>query len=195
MTVQATSDPGAPAPVETVTVTIDSFEITVPKGTLVIRAAEQLGIQIPRFCDHPLLDPIGACRQCLVDVEGQRKPLASCTTVCTEGMVVRTQLSSPVAEKAQTGIMEMLLVNHPLDCPMCDKGGECPLQNQAMSAGRVDSRFHEQKREYPKPINISTQVLLDRERCVLCQRCTRFSDEIAGDKFIDLIDRSSAEQI
>ncbi|MGH9273784.1 MAG: NADH-quinone oxidoreductase subunit NuoG, partial [Acidimicrobiales bacterium] len=152
-------------------------------------------IQVPRFCDHPLLDPVGACRQCLVEVEGQRKPLASCTTTVSDGMVVRTQLTSDVAKKAQQGIMELLLVNHPLDCPMCDKGGECPLQNQAMSTGRTDSRFHEHKREYPKPINISTQVLLDRERCVLCQRCTRFSEEIAGDKFIDLMGRSSAEEI
>ncbi|GAA4200794.1 NADH-quinone oxidoreductase subunit G [Actinocatenispora rupis] len=181
--------------VETVTLTIDGVEATVPKGTLVIRAAEQLGIAIPRFCDHPLLDPAGACRQCLVEVEGQRKPLASCTTTCTEGMVVKTQLSSPVAKKAQEGIMEFLLINHPLDCPICDKGGECPLQNQAMSAGRPDSRFVEQKREYPKPLAISTQVLLDRERCVLCQRCTRFSEEIAGDPFIDLMERGAAEQI
>src|ERR1700757_1753944 len=146
MTVQATSDPGAPAPVETVTVTIDSFEITVPKGTLVIRAAELLGIQIPRFCDHPLLDPIGACRQCLVHVEGQPKPPASCTTTCTDGMVIKTQLTSPVAEKAQRGIMEMLLVNHPLDCPMCDKGGECPLQNQAVANGQGEARFREPQR-------------------------------------------------
>jgi len=107
------------------------------QGTLVIRAAEQLGIQIPRFCDHPLLDPIGACRQCLVAIEGQPKPPASCTTTCTEGMVVHTQLTSPVAEKAQRGMMELLLVNHPLDCPMCDKGGECPLQNQACPPARV----------------------------------------------------------
>jgi NADH-quinone oxidoreductase subunit G len=181
--------------VETVTLTIDGIETTVPKGTLVIRAAEQLGVAIPRFCDHPLLDPAGACRQCLVEVEGQRKPLASCTTTCTEGMVVKTQLTSPVAKKAQEGIMEFLLINHPLDCPICDKGGECPLQNQAMSACRPDSRFVEQKREYPKPLAISTQVLLDRERCVLCQRCTRFSEEIAGDPFIDLMERGAAEQI
>jgi NADH-quinone oxidoreductase subunit G len=110
-------------------------------------------------------------------------------------MVVKTQLTSDVAKKAQEGIMEFLLINHPLDCPMCDKGGECPLQNQAMSTGRTDTRFHDHKREYQKPIHISSQVLLDRERCVLCQRCTRFSDEIAGDKFIDLMDRGSAEQI
>jgi NADH-quinone oxidoreductase subunit G len=197
MTVQTTDGPGAPAPVpeETVTVTIDGFEIAVPKGTLVIRAAELLGIQIPRFCDHPLLDPVGACRQCLVDVEGQRKPLASCTTVCTEGMVVRTQLTSGVAEKAQRGVMELLLVNHPLDCPMCDKGGECPLQNQAMSAGQGETRFTEPKREFPKPVAISSEVLLDRERCISCTRCTRFSEQIAGDPFIDFVERGPAQMI
>jgi len=180
---------------ETVTLTVDGVEVTAPKGALLIRVAEQMGIEIPRFCDHPLLAPAGACRQCLVEVEGQRKPVASCTQAVADGMVVKTQLSSTVAKKAQAGIMELLLINHPLDCPMCDKGGECPLQNQAMSTGRADSRFHEKKREYQKPINISSQVLLDRERCVLCQRCTRFSEEIAGDKFIDLMDRSSGEQI
>src|SRR5918911_1301283 len=178
-----------------VTLTIDGIEVTAPKGALLIRVAEQMGISIPRFCDHPLLAPAGACRQCLVEVEGQRKPVASCTQTVADGMVVKTQLTSPVAAKAQAGVMELLLINHPLDCPTCDKGGECPLQNQAMSNGRADSRFHEHKREYQKPIHISTQVLLDRERCVLCQRCTRFSEEIAGDKFIDLMDRSSAEQI
>ncbi|WP_018830789.1 NADH-quinone oxidoreductase subunit G [Salinispora tropica] len=180
---------------ETVTLTIDGIEVTAPKGALLIRVAEQMGVEIPRFCDHPLLAPVGACRQCLVEVEGQRKPVASCTQTVADGMVVKTQLSSPVAKKAQEGMMELLLVNHPLDCPMCDKGGECPLQNQAMSTGRTDSRFHEHKREYEKPLEISTQVLLDRERCVLCQRCTRFSEEIAGDKFIDLMNRSSAEEI
>ncbi|MFF5230540.1 NADH-quinone oxidoreductase subunit G [Dactylosporangium sp. NPDC000521] len=181
--------------VETVKLTIDGIEVEAPKGALVIRAAEQIGISIPRFCDHPLLAPAGACRQCLVDVEGQRKPVASCTQPVAEGMVVRTQMTSDVAKKAQEGIMEFLLINHPLDCPVCDKGGECPLQNQAMSNGQAESRFVEHKREYPKPLPISTQVLLDRERCVLCQRCTRFSDEIAGDKFIDLMERSSNEQI
>src|ERR1700748_1214919 len=195
MTVQATSDPGAPAPVETVNVTIDSFEIAVPKGTLVIRAAELLGIQIPRFCDHPLLDPIGAARQCLVDVEKQRKPLASCTTVCTDGMVVKTQFTSPVADKAQQGVMELLLVNHPLDCPMCDKGGECPLQNQAMSNGRGEARVKEAKREFDKPVPISTEVLLDRERCISCTRCVRTSEEIAGDDFIEFIDRGARQYI
>jgi NADH-quinone oxidoreductase subunit G len=174
---------------DTVAVTIDGFEINVPKGTLIIRAAEQLGIQIPRFCDHPLLDPIGACRQCLVDVEGQRKPMASCITPCAEGMVVHTQYTSPVADKAQRGVMELLLINHPLDCPMCDKGGECPLQNQAISNGQGETRFQEEKRTFEKPVPISTEVLLDRERCISCTRCVRTSEEIAGDAFIDFVDR------
>jgi NADH-quinone oxidoreductase subunit G len=182
-------------PADGVRVTIDGFEITVPKGTLIIRAAEQLGIQIPRFCDHPLLDPIGACRQCLVQVEGQPKPPASCTTTVTDGMVVHTQLTSPVAEKAQRGMMELLLVNHPLDCPMCDKGGECPLQNQAMSTGRGETRFDGTKRTFPKPIALSSQVLLDRERCIQCARCTRFADQIPGDPLIELLDRGPREQV
>lgn len=185
--------------VETVTAVIDGAEITVPKGTLIIRAAEQLGIAIPRFCDHPLLAPVGACRQCLVDVEinGRAfpKPQASCTMPVENGMVVNTQLTSPVAAKAQEGIMEFLLINHPLDCPICDKGGECPLQNQAMSAGRPESRFEGEKRTFEKPINISSQVLLDRERCVLCARCTRFSEEIAGDPFITLNERGALQQV
>jgi NADH-quinone oxidoreductase subunit G len=182
-------------PVEMVNLSIDGVEVSVPKGTLVIRAAELVGIQIPRFCDHPLLDPVGACRQCLVEVEGQRKPMASCTTTCTPDMVVRTQLTSEAADKAQQGVMELLLINHPLDCPVCDKGGECPLQNQAMSNGRAETRFEDVKRTFPKPINISSEVLLDRERCVLCARCTRFSEQIAGDPFIDLLERGALQQV
>jgi NADH-quinone oxidoreductase subunit G len=192
MTVEATT--GQPK-VDTVSVTIDGYQISVPKGTLVIRAAEMIGVAIPRFCDHPLLDPIGACRQCLVDIEGQRKPLASCTTVCTEGMVVKTQLTSAVAEKAQRGVMELLLINHPLDCPMCDKGGECPLQNQALANGQGESRFLEEKREFPKPVPISAEVLLDRERCISCTRCVRTSEEIAGDDFIEFIERGPGQYI
>lgn len=194
MTQTADTENRVAAP-EMVTLTIDGNEISVPKGTLVIRAAELMGIQIPRFCDHPLLDPVGACRQCLVEVEGQRKPMASCTTVATDDMVVRTQLTSEAADKAQHGVMELLLINHPLDCPMCDKGGECPLQNQAMSNGRTDSRFEDVKRTFAKPINISAQVLLDRERCILCARCTRFSEQIAGDPFIDMQERGALQQV
>ncbi|OBB59163.1 NADH-quinone oxidoreductase subunit G [Mycobacterium sp. 852013-51886_SCH5428379] len=182
-------------PVDMVDLTIDGVTVSVPKGTLVIRAAELIGVQIPRFCDHPLLDPVGACRQCLVDVEGQRKPMASCTTSVTQDMVVRTQFTSEAADKAQRGVMELLLINHPLDCPVCDKGGECPLQNQAMSNGRAETRFTDVKRTFPKPINISAQVLLDRERCVLCARCTRFSQQIAGDPFIELLERGALQQV
>ncbi|MBB4894472.1 NADH-quinone oxidoreductase subunit G [Streptomyces olivoverticillatus] len=197
VTTSAPSGGGGAAvpPDDLVSVTIDGIAVSVPKGTLVIRAAELLGIEIPRFCDHPLLDPVGACRQCIVEVEGQRKPMASCTITCTDGMVVKTQLTSPVAEKAQRGVMELLLINHPLDCPVCDKGGECPLQNQAMSAGQADSRFEGRKRTYEKPVPISAQVLLDRERCVLCARCTRFSNEIAGDPMIELLERGALEQV
>lgn len=188
-------------PVELVTLTIDDVEVSVPKGTLVIRAAELIGTEIPRFCDHPLLAPVGACRQCLVEVPDagngrpMPKPQASCTLEVGAGMVVRTQVTSPVAEKAQEGILEFLLANHPLDCPVCDKGGECPLQNQALSHGAAESRFIETKRLFPKPLPLSSQVLLDRERCVLCQRCTRFQSEIAGDPFIALLERGASQQI
>lgn len=173
-----------PVPEGHVKLTIDGEEVIAPKGELLIRTAERLGTSIPRFCDHPLLDPAGACRQCLVEVEmGGRpmpKPQASCTMTVADGMVVKTQLTSPVADKAQQGVMELLLINHPLDCPICDKGGECPLQNQALAHGRAESRFVDTKRTFPKPLPISSQVLLDRERCVLCQRCTRFSDQVAA---------------
>ncbi|MGH3678493.1 MAG: NADH-quinone oxidoreductase subunit G [Mycobacterium sp.] len=183
------------AAVEMVNLTIDDVPVRVPKGTLVIRAAELVGIEIPRFCDHPLLDPVGACRQCLVEVEGQRKPMASCTITATPDMVVRTQYTSEAADAAQQGVMELLLINHPLDCPVCDKGGECPLQNQAMSNGRAETRFTDVKRTFPKPIPISSQVLLDRERCVLCARCTRFSEQIAGDPFIEMLERGALQQV
>jgi NADH-quinone oxidoreductase subunit G len=201
VTSSASTGEGAVEKSNLVTLTIDGFEISVPRHTLIIRAAELLGIQIPRFCDHPLLDPVGACRQCLVEIPDagngrpMPKPQASCTTEVAPGMVVRTQLTSAVADKAQQGIIEFLLVNHPLDCPMCDKGGECPLQNQAMTNGRPEARFYGVKRTFPKPIPISAQVLLDRERCVLCARCTRFSAEIAGDPFIELLERGSLQQV
>ncbi|WP_134765472.1 NADH-quinone oxidoreductase subunit G [Nocardioides sp. 1609] len=189
-----------------VSVTIDGIQVDVPKDTLVIRAAEQVGVQIPRFCDHPLLAPVGACRQCLVEVpdagngRGFPKPQAACTLPVAPGMVVSTQITSEVADKAQQGVMEFLLINHPLDCPVCDKGGECPLQNQAMSNGQGESRFVASgsggvKRTFPKPINLSPQVLLDRERCIVCQRCTRFAEEIPGDPFIALVERGAMQQI
>ena len=192
VTTAATS---APAPVDGVNVSIDGIEINVPKGSLVIRVAEELGIAVPRFCDHPLLDPVAACRMCLVEIEGQPKPQPACAITVAEGMKVRTQLTSQIAEQAQQGVMEFLLINHPLDCPICDKGGECPLQNQAMANGRGESRFDGVKRTFPKPINVSAQILLDRERCVSCARCTRFAEQIAGDPFIDLLERGAKQQV
>ena len=179
-----------------VNVTIDDVELSVPSGTLVIRAAEKAGIRIPRFCDHPLLEPVAACRQCLVEVgmpdrntgevRFMPKPQPSCAQTVTPGMVVKTQVTSEVARKAQEGVMEFLLINHPLDCPICDKGGECPLQNQAIQDGRETSRFTDAKRTYRKPLRLTSQILLDRDRCILCQRCVRFGKEIAGDAFLDL---------
>ena len=180
---------------ELVTLTIDGKEVTVPKGTLIIRAAEQLGVEIPRFCDHPLLDPIGACRQCYVQIEGQRKLFTSCTTEVAPGMVVMTQNTSDEAHEAQVANLEFLLLNHPLDCPICDRGGECPLQDQALAFGPGESRYTEPKRTYEKPIALSPLVALDRERCVLCARCTRFCDEISGDRFIELYARGAGERV
>ena len=181
---------------DTVTLTIDGVEVTADEGRRWSSgspsgwASRSRGSATTRCWPRPAPAASAWSRSRASASRSPRAPRRWPT-----GMVVKTQLTSPVAAKAQDGVMELLLVNHPLDCPTCDKGGECPLQNQAMSNGRADSRFHEHKREYEKPIHISTQVLLDRERCVLCQRCTRFSEEIAGDKFIDLMDRSSAEQI
>ncbi len=194
----------ADAAVPTITATIDGVEVTVPKGTLIIRAAERVGIEIPRFCDHPALEPAGACRQCLVEVsapdrEGKLRPMpkpqVSCSVELAEGMVVKTQETSEVAKAAQEGIMELLLINHPLDCPVCDKGGECPLQNQSMSHGTAESRFLDVKRTFEKPLALSTEILLDRERCILCQRCTRFGAEISGDPFIELQERGARSQV
>src|SRR5680860_770694 len=195
------NDKSAVEATELITLTIDDVEVSVPRGTLLFRAPEVMGTEIPRFCDHPLLEPVGACRQCLVEItdagngRGFPKPQASCTIQVVQGMVVKTQVSSPVAEKAQNGNMEFLLINHPLDCPVCDKGGECPLQNQSLSHGYGESRFTETKRTFAKPINISAQILLDRERCVLCARCTRFSEQIAGDPFIEMLERGALQQV
>jgi NADH-quinone oxidoreductase subunit G len=178
-----------------VSLTIDGKEVTVPRGTLIIRAAEQVGVEIPRFCDHPYLAPAGACRQCYVEIEGQPKLATSCTVAVAPGMVVRTQNASEQARSAQVANLEFLLLNHPLDCPICDRGGECPLQDQAMSFGPGESRFIEAKRVYPKPIPMSPLVNLDRERCVLCARCTRFCDEISGDRFLELYARGAGERV
>ena len=191
----APQTPAETAPADLVTVSVDGIEVRVPKGMLIIRIAELMGIEIPRFCDHPLLDPVAACRMCLIEIEGQPKPQPACAIAATDGMVVRTQRTSEMADTAQEGVMEFLLLNHPLDCPVCDKGGECPLQNQAMTAGRGTSRFEEDKRTFEKPINMSAQILLDRERCVSCARCTRFADQIAGDPMLELLERGAQQQV
>ncbi len=195
MTVTASNAGEITPPADLVSCTIDGIDIQVPKGTLIIRAAEQIGIEIPRFCDHPLLTPAANCRMCLVEIVGQPKPQPSCAIIVGADMEIKTANTSTVADLAQRGVMEFLLINHPLDCPVCDKGGECPLQNQAMSHGNGESHFHGVKRTFPKPIAISSQILLDRERCVSCARCTRFSEEIAGDPLIELIDRGAQQQV
>ena len=196
MTSTAPVPAGSPQPpADTVSITVDGVVMTAPKGSMVIRSAERIGIEVPRFCDHPLLEPVAACRMCLVEIEGQGKPQPACAIAVTDGMVVKTQRTSEMAAAAQRGVMEFLLINHPLDCPVCDKGGECPLQNQAMSHGRGDSRFTGTKRTFDKPINLSAQILLDRERCVSCARCTRFAEQVAGDPLIELFERGGRQQV
>ena len=180
---------------ELVAITIDGVEHRVPAGSLLIKAAQDNGTYIPRFCWHERMNPVGMCRMCLVEVEGPRGPLlvTACTNNVADGMVVDTR--NDTVKKAQEGVLEFLLANHPLDCPVCDKGGECPLQDQAFSHGPGDSRFVEIKRNYEKPIPISDLVLLDRERCILCARCTRFSDEISGDPLIEFKSRANVTEI
>jgi NADH-quinone oxidoreductase subunit G len=181
---------GAPL-ADLVKITVDGREIEVPHGELVIKAAQEHGTYIPRFCWHPRMKEVGMCRMCLVEIETPRGTIltTSCTTPSAEGMVIHT--ASETAKKAQEGILEFLLINHPLDCPVCDKGGECPLQDQTLAYGPGESRFVEEKRHYEKPIPISDLVFLDRERCILCARCTRFADEIAGDPLIEFKDRGN----
>ena len=178
-----------------VNLTINGRPVAARKGELIIAAADRSGDYIPRFCYHPRMSPVGMCRQCLVEVEGPRGPMmvVSCMTPVAEGQVVRTETDQ--VKRAQEGIIELLLANHPLDCPVCDKGGECPLQDQAFSHGPGESRFIEEKRHYEKPIAISDLVLLDRERCILCDRCTRFADEVAGDALIHFTSRGNNTQV
>ena len=176
-------------------ITIDGEEVETRAGELLIKAAEDSGTYIPRFCWHPRMNPVGMCRMCLVEIETPRGRLLvpSCMQPVNDGMVAHTE--SEAARKAQEGVLEFLLLNHPLDCPVCDKGGECPLQDQTMSYGPGESRFVEEKRHFAKPIPISDLVLLDRERCILCARCTRFSDDISGDPLIEFHDRGNHTQV
>ena len=178
-----------------ISVTIDGRSVEAHKGELIIAAAERAGIFIPRFCYHPRMKPVGMCRMCLVEVSGPRGPSLqpACYVEVSEGQEVWTD--SPAAKKAQEGVIEYLLLNHPLDCPVCDKGGECPLQDQSMSHGPGESRFDEEKRHWAKPIEIGPLVLFDRERCIQCARCTRFADEVAGEPFIDFAGRGDRIEV
>jgi NADH-quinone oxidoreductase subunit G len=180
---------------EQLTFTLDGRPVTATKGELLIAAAERAGTYIPRFCYHPRMDPVGMCRMCLVDVEGPRGATLTpaCFVEATEGMVVDT--TNDRVRKAQDGVLEFLLANHPLDCPVCDKGGECPLQDQTLAYGPGESRFVEEKRHFEKPIAISDLVLLDRERCIQCARCTRFADEVAGEAQIDFAGRGDRVEV
>jgi len=180
---------------EIVNIKVNGQDIEAKNNKLLIEACEDSGIHIPRFCWHKRLDPVGMCRMCLVEIETPRgKALVpSCTTKVTQDMVVDTE--SEVVKKAQEGILEFLLINHPLDCPICDKAGECPLQDQTVSYGPGESRFIEEKRHFEKPISISEIILLDRERCILCARCTRFSDEISGDPLIEFVQRGNKTEV
>ena len=178
-----------------VTVNIDGRDVAARTGDMVISAALGADTYVPHFCYHPRMSPVGMCRQCMVEVEGPRGPMmvVSCMTPVADGQVVRTDTDQ--VKRAQEGMLELLLANHPLDCPVCDKGGECPLQDQAFSHGPGESRYVEAKRHYEKPIPISDLVYLDRERCILCDRCTRFADEVAGDKLIHFISRGNDTQV
>ncbi|MDQ3646067.1 MAG: NADH-quinone oxidoreductase subunit NuoG [Actinomycetota bacterium] len=176
-----------------VTLSINGQEVQADKGRLLIDVAEEHGVFVPRFCYHPGMKSVAVCRMCLVNVEGQRKLVPACATPVDEGMVVAT--ASEDAVDAQRGMLEFLLINHPLDCPICDRAGECPLQDQTYKHGPGSSRYIEPKRSFEKALDISELVVLDRERCVLCWRCVRFADEVAGDSFIELVDRGAGTQI
>jgi len=180
---------------EKVTITLDGRAVEANKGEMIIAAAERAGVYIPRFCYHPRMKPVGMCRMCLIELKGPRGPALTpaCFIGVSDGMEINT--TTPAVKKAQDGVLEFLLVNHPLDCPVCDKGGECPLQDQTLAFGPGESRFVEEKRHWEKPIALSELVLLDRERCIQCARCTRFADEVAGDPQIDFAMRGDEVEV
>ncbi len=194
-----TTDPAhaasADAPEELIHFTLDGRPATAMKGEMLIAAAERSGTFIPRFCYHPRMKSVGVCRMCLVEVSGPRGASLqpSCYVEAVEGSEVTT--TSDKVKKAQDGVLEFLLINHPLDCPVCDKGGECPLQDQTLAYGPGETRFVEEKRHFEKPVPISELVLLDRERCIQCSRCTRFAAEIAGEAQIDFIGRADKLEV
>ena len=185
--------PPVTPPSDRVTLTIDGKSVNVAKGTLLVEAARQAGIEIPVFCYHPRLAPVGACRMCLVEIEKMPRLQTACTTPVGEGMVVSTQ--SKQATSAQEGVLELLLANHPLDCPICDKGGECPLQDNTFKHGPGKSRYVEEKRHKDKAFELGPHILLDKERCILCYRCVRFHQEVPGDEALAVIDRGGEGEI
>jgi NADH-quinone oxidoreductase subunit G len=171
-----------------VTITIDGREVAAIEGEMLHDAARKGDVEIPYFCYEPKLgDPVGACRMCLVEIEGIPKLQTSCSTPVREGMVVHTRTEQ--VKHAQSAVVEFLLVNHPLDCPVCDKGGECPLQDISYGWGPGRSRVIDEKRHFEKPIELSPLVAIDRERCILCYRCVRFSQEVSEDAQLQLLDR------
>ncbi len=178
-----------------ITINVDGKPIEATPGEMVIAAAERGGVYIPRFCWHPRMRPVGMCRMCLVEVKGPRgfALMPACYVPVADGQEIVT--TSPKVKKAQDGVLEFLLINHPLDCPVCDRGGECPLQDQTFAFGPGESRFVEEKRHWAKPIPINPLVALDRERCIQCSRCTRFADEVAGDAMIDFIGRADMTEV
>src|SRR6059036_3038903 len=181
---------------ETVTVSIDGREVEVPKGTGLVETALAAGIEIPVFCYEPRLGaPVGACRMCLCEVEGMPKAQTACTMTVQDGMVVHSALTSDKAAEAQNATLEFILVNHPLDCPVCDKGGECPLQDLTFRYGPGASRMFFPKRTFEKPIPISPAIALDRERCILCYRCTRFSESVSEDMQLVALNRGAQSVI
>src|ERR1700722_8341302 len=181
---------------ELVTLTVDGREVSVPKGTGLVEAALAAGIEIPVFCYEPRLGPpVGACRMCLVEVQGMPKLQAGCTLTAPDGMVVCTARSSEQAAEGENATLEFILVNHPLDCPVCDKGGECPLQDLTFRYGPGNTTMTLPKRSFEKPIPISPTMPLDRERCILCYRCTRFSESVAEDGQLVAVERGAASMI
>ena len=185
----------APPDPNAVQVTVNGVAHTARKGQLIIDAAADAGQYIPHFCYHERMTSVGKCRMCLVEADTGRGPAVTVSCMVTVAPDMKIETESPTAKRMQEGVLELLLANHPLDCPVCDKGGECPLQDQTMSHGPGESRFVEEKRHYEKPIPISDLVFLDRERCILCDRCTRFADEVAGDALIHFIGRGNTTQV
>src|SRR3954447_7070806 len=183
---------------ETVTLTIDGRQVTVEKGKTVLQAAIESGVQVPYYCYHPGIGIDGSCRVCIVKIEKMPKLQTSCSTVCTEGMVVSTRTDEVVAARA--GVFEFLLINHPLDCPVCDKGGECPLQDFSYTFGPDQSRMEFPRRVFDGEgvrgdVDFGPTLMLNRQRCILCTRCVRFMRDIEGDAQINIIDRGYGSEI